>query len=584
MSRTLPDRPPAADELRQLADNPLALELRDDLEVFVPQLPSPAFVTLARKLRHEQRLELLLPHATAEQLTSVADLDSWEGDRLIIPKARAWLAEIARCYQLAERSEGELARLIGEMDSELWTLALMHATTVIELDPNDNMSRHNALDGLAELRPYETPDGLYVLGAPDDEFGRVGLALIDAIYRDDLGCGGAIVAAIKWSLAAELEEQLLQWRRGRLADLGFPEWEAAMTLFRPLAIEAALAAESAKRPPGVPIGRASEAGLRRVSRTLGHDLLQRAMAALDDSEHGERSREFLLVANELIVAQRLEPGDESHQERSVLQASATIGLALERLLAAAQPDDVDAFLADRIRAVGLRSLFRVGYDALALLRKTALALHRKGGVSASEVGSLLDRPWGPALRSLSAWLPELALTSTKGTRPIKSRADVVRATSLLAAAGALASLCFHADAFAVDPLWISRVDEPERLTLGDLIRTALVHESLPGSAGSLAPLTPTDVAWAREHLLERGRLQPAIAQRFHERCQAIGAAQAGEALAEVLLPRLEVELSAVEYVDGTPDLTRLGGLMTVQQVSVWLQTSHGGATPDEHMN
>ena len=70
------------------------------------------------------------------------------------------------------------------------------------------------------------------------------------------------------------------------------------------------------------------------------------MAELDDAAHGERSREFLLVANEQLTAQRLEPGDEAHQERAILQANATIGLALEPLVATAQPDDVDQYLAE----------------------------------------------------------------------------------------------------------------------------------------------------------------------------------------------------------------------------------------------
>ena len=579
MSTTSPERQPLAEELSRSAEDPLSLELRDDLHTFVPQLPSQSFVTIARKLRDEQRLELLLPHATADQLTSVCDLDSWEGDRLIVAKARAWLAEIARCYQAADKQLGDLAQLISEMDGELWTLALTHLTVVVELDPDDNMSLHDALDRMPTLRPYETPDGQYVLGAPDDEFGRVGLAIIDAVYRDNLETARALVRSMKWSLPAELEEELLRWRRGRLADLGFPEWEEAMSLFRPMAVEAAIDATAPKTRPSVDPETSTQ-----LDKPRGHDLLRRAMTALDDGEHGERSREFLLVANELLAAQRLEPGDENHQERAVLQANATIGLGLERLVAVSQPDDIDRFLTQRIRAVGLRNLFRVGYGALALLRRTALTLHRKGGVSVSEIGSLLDRPWGPALRSLSAWLPELPLSTSKGTRPLRSLADVVEATALLATAGALASVCFHQDGFGIDPLWISRVDEPERLTLGDMIRTALVHAALPGSASTFAPLSPNDVAWAREHLLERGRLVRSLHQSFQRRCQSIGASEAGEVLAATLLTRLEVELGTLEYVDGVPDMHRLGGLLTTEHVSVWLHTGADGRSGDDIVN
>ncbi|MEE9383603.1 MAG: DUF6178 family protein [Nannocystaceae bacterium] len=584
MTRTPPDHRLHADDLHKLVEDPLSLELRDDLPLVVPLLPPQAFVAATRKLRHEQRLELLLPHATAEQLTSVADLDVWENDRVLIPKAREWLLEIARCYHQAEKQPGELVELIYAMDPEMWTFALMHATAVVELDPTDNMALQIALDNMSALATYETPDGRFVLGVPDNELGRMAFAVVDTVYRDDLEMGRKLVNSVKWSLPAELEEQLLQWRLGRLADLGFPVWEEAMGLFRPLAVEAALRTSSptprdadndniAKNSENTANHRRDRASSDLAAIPAGgeNDLLLRAMTALDPKEHGERSREFLLVANELLAAQRLEPGDEKHQERAIIQANATICLGMERLVGVAHPENIDSFLAGRITAVGLRSLFRVGYGALALLRNTALSLHRNGSVSLSEVGSLLDRPLGISLRALSAWLPELALVSRTGTRPIRTLADIAKATSLLATSASLSRLCFDADGYNVDSTWISRVDEPDRLRLGDLIRTAIIHQRLPGSTSSIAPLTPDDVEWAKTHLLLGDHLDPSLREAFLERCGRVGAGVDGDMLAESILSRLLVELTNVEYAEnGNANLERIGGLLTVQSVSVWL--------------
>jgi hypothetical protein len=138
-------------------------------------------------------------------------------------------------------------------------------------------------------------------------------------------------------------------------------------------------------------------------------------------------------------------------------------------------------------------------------------------------------------------------------------------------------VCFSPDGVGVDPVWIGRVDEPQRLTLGDLIRTALVHRRLPGAvAGTMAPLSPSDVGWARDHLIEEGGVTRDVRDDFAGCCDAAGVGDHAEALAEILLPRLAVELAAVEIDDeATPDLSKLGGLLTIQSIGMWLKTTRG---------
>ena len=297
------------------------------------------------------------------------------------------------------------------------------------------------------------------------------------------------------------------------------------------------------------------------------------------AQQGERAREFTLLVNELMSAQRFEPGDVKLQERAFHQAEATVGLGLELLAGGlGDPAEIEQTLAERIAAIGLRGVFRVGYGPLEKLRRAALTLHKEGRVSLARIGSLLDRPWGPALEALARWYPELPVESTSGTiRPISSLRDVARATELVAQAAALAALTFHG--YKVDPAWVTRVDEPERLTLGDLLRTAIVHDRLPGTSGSVAPLTADDLAWAADHLLADGRLIPALAHDLRARCLAVGVPQHAEVFTTVVLGRLEVELGAIERAeDGRPDLGRIGALLTVQRVGVWLKTGLHAAT------
>jgi hypothetical protein len=546
-----------AAELSRLIEEPLALEDRDDLDALVPRLARQGFVQIARKLRDEQRLDLLLPYATPEQLTGIFDLDAWRRERIDVRRAREWLDQIVECWGRADRPRGDLARLIYEMDPEMWTFATMAATAVAELDPEDDASRAVALDRMAALAVYETPDGAYVVGVPDNELGRAALRVLEGVYEDSLEDGRRLVASIKWGLASQIEDDLAHWREARLAELGFPPWDEAMRLFRPLSPHAE-GDEVASRPVIEP-----DVTAPPVAWT-GASLLRRVMARLSDAEHGIRTREFLLLVNELMAAQRLEPGDPELQARAIQQAQATVSLGMEVVASSTAHPDPEELVAGRMRVLGMRGLFRVGYGPLAKLRQAAQALHGTGRVSLESVGSLLDRPFGPALAALIGWYPELPLESRRGTRPLSSLADVARATALLAQGAALAALTFDTRGFAIDPRLVTTdVVCPEGVHLGDLIRTALVRGLLyPAESAQPQPLRPDELHRAATELLREGRLVHAAETAFAARCTAVGLDEHIEVLSTLLLTRLEVELGALEPgADGLPDPRKVGGLI-----------------------
>ncbi|HEY0139131.1 MAG TPA: DUF6178 family protein, partial [Nannocystis sp.] len=369
------------DDLRALQNDPLALEQRDDLPEFVPALPATTFVAVARSLHAEGRLELVLPHATAEQITALFDLDAWRRDRVDIDRARLWLTEIVDLYAQT-RERGELGELMMAMDPELWTFALLPGTSVFHLDPDDDEQRAQARDAVEALYVYETPDGYYLVAVPDTETGHRAIHVLDRVYSDDLETGKALVDSLRGALGSMIEEDLLRWRAGRLADLGFVPWEEAMKLLRPLDLKTAR--ETSTGPTSVPTSDPASATLPAETPRSG--LLRRALATLPAAQQGERAREFTLLVNELMAAQRFEPGDLKLQERTFHQAEATVGLGLELLVAGiTDPGEQDSFLAGRITAIGLRGAFRAGYGPLDKLRRAALALHRDGHVSLSRI-------------------------------------------------------------------------------------------------------------------------------------------------------------------------------------------------------
>lgn len=569
-----PERPSLdlldAEDLRAIDDDPLTLETRDDKPVLVPALPAPAFVRAARRLRDEKRLELLLPYATPYQLSSLLDLDGWVRDRVDIRRARRWLHAIAE-HAPADGPRGTLADLIYAMDPEFWTVALAAGTVVVEIPADQDDALDQITAQLGSLRTWETPDGFFVVGVPDDELGLRTLQTIHRIYDDDLGEGRKLCLSIQSLLPSQAEEDLLRFRNGRLADLGFVEWEEAMQLLRPLDHRVAAEHEA------VDFSHLRGAdGLERSVRWSGPELLRGVMSRLPAADHGVRSREFLLLVNEVISAQRFDPGDEALQEQAIDQTQGTLSLGLE-LLGRTTPSgmEVEAYLAERVAAIGLRLTFRVGYGALEKVRAAARLLLR-GPVSLGSPGSLLDRPWGPAVAALCGLIPELPLDKGKGTRPLRTLDDVAKATHLVAQASALTRLCFEPQGYGVDPAWLGRVDDTGRVTLGDLIRTALVHTHLPGSTSTMAPLTPDDLAWARAHLLTSDGLVDTVRRDFAERCAELGIGEHQQALADNLLVRLRMELLALEDdAEGKPDPRRVGGVLTIQHVSLWLGMRHG---------
>ena len=170
-------------ELQTILDDPMSLELRDDLHEVIPALAPTSFVTVARQLLREQRLDLIVPHASPAQLRAVVDFDGWRQDRLDPHGSRGWLTRITATLVEGQAPRGTLSRLVHDMDVELWVLVLMATTAVAEAEPDDDEWKDRATQTMESLATYESPDGNYLVGVPDDEFGRQALAILDAMAR-----------------------------------------------------------------------------------------------------------------------------------------------------------------------------------------------------------------------------------------------------------------------------------------------------------------------------------------------------------------------------------------------------------------
>ncbi|HEY6105531.1 MAG TPA: DUF6178 family protein [Anaeromyxobacteraceae bacterium] len=320
--------------------------------------------------------------ASPEQFRTFLDLDAWRGSTPDPARALPWL-RAARSGAL--RSDAALAHWkdqVRALDPELVSLVLLDALRIhsLEEDPDPELRSDHFL---------RTPEGRYVV-----EFRVEGVdylavrALVDDLYAEDPFLATRRLESVRWEIRSELEESALRWRNARLADLGYPDLQEALSWFaRP---PAAPAAEPGlpERPPGFFL-----AEFRRGA------LLDRAAARLDPEAAERVERQLAAAANAVLVADAVDPGDLAAVRRAVESARAMLELGLE---AAAGSDQARA--AEALAATPLKRLFQQGFGRVLELRWRAERLLGPGGAGTREA-PLLDAPLGEALAALARRRP-----------------------------------------------------------------------------------------------------------------------------------------------------------------------------------
>ncbi len=260
---------------------PEFLMLLDHPEEIVPHLPEAELCVTARASGMSETA-WLLEMATSEQVQACFDLDCWVGSELSHPRVEEWLSA------LVEAGEETMVRAIEAVDPEVWILALRSAVDVMviskeEIPPDGWFT----LDGVVYLGPHERVDPSLFRGFLDVAFRNVQARYWQWIY------------GVLFEHPTECEEFALRWRTGRLADLGFPELDQAMRVYRPL------------RPEDAPVWDVSTpqgalVPAPRLPRQVEGTLLAEALGKLPPQRAADLLGYVLAVANAIAVADKLE--------------------------------------------------------------------------------------------------------------------------------------------------------------------------------------------------------------------------------------------------------------------------------------
>ncbi|MFO0580631.1 MAG: DUF6178 family protein [Anaeromyxobacter sp.] len=341
----------AAARGRQRLD--LILEARDP-QALVRALPADELYLVIRDVGFQDAAGLV-PLASVGQFKTLLDLDAWAGDHFEPAKALPWL-RAARAGSLTDpKAASRWAAKLTGIDREVLYLTLRETLRVHDLEQDEDPE----LESTHFLR---TPENKFVVEflVEGAEYSAV-RGVVDDLYAEDPFAASRLMSSLRFELPSELEETALRWRAGRLADLGYPPLEEALSWF---ARPPRTASEPA--PSGAP---ARPGGFLLAELDKG-TLLDRAVAALEPDPKDAVHAELVTAANAVLVANRVDPGDPERVREALSEARGLVELGLDlraRAASGSAADDVRVAAA-ALAEVPLKRIFQEGFGRLLELR------------------------------------------------------------------------------------------------------------------------------------------------------------------------------------------------------------------------
>ena len=451
----------------------------------VRALPADDLFLTIREIGLGDAVELV-ELASAGQFRTFLDLACWRGDRAAPRSALPWLRAARAGSMDSPRAEQRWKAKLAGLDVELVYLLLRETLLVhdLEQDPDPDLTSDRFL---------RTPENRFIIEflADGAEYMAV-RGLVDDLYAEDPFKASRLLSSIRWELPSELEETALRWRTARLADLGYPTREEALSWFaRPVAGPTAPAGLPA-RPPGF-----------YLERIGTGSLLARAAAGLDGEAREHLELELVAAANAALVADAVDPGDLDAVRQAVEASRALVEMGLEEEVAGVG----NARAAEILLRSSVKSLFQRGFGRLLALKWRSEKLLASGRAG-SRAAPLIDPPLGEALTALARprplYFPGLEaprdewgadVAGAFEPRPFRSSSELARTAEALALAEGLASL---ARLLGLAPAPAAGALAPR---LSALYLTALANERL-GRGFAPEPLAREDVPAAARALTE----------------------------------------------------------------------------------
>lgn len=315
----------------------------------------------------ESRALKLVAATTGSQLRYILDIDLWRTDMFAPRAAHRWMKVIAGL------SGEKILHFVQAVDPELLAIVLDSVIRVKVADPERDLLEQ--MDSL----PQFSLDNLFFVDFRLPDIEDTAKAFLETIFEWSPEFYFGLMEELARGIPLENEEMALKWRRARLADHGFPEFDEALDIYRYLPQNRICCTE-----PTAPVYDADEPIppppiIDYPLKVLdAENLFMKCLKRIDDPVHKDRlSVELAHLANKVIIADGREQGSVEEIQRALRKVGGHINIAIEE----SSGYDLDG-ATELLASNHMEMLFRRGFSLIMELRKEAQHLIRshEGGV------------------------------------------------------------------------------------------------------------------------------------------------------------------------------------------------------------
>jgi hypothetical protein len=337
------------------------------------RLMSPEEVFVGIKQVGEEDAMPLIALTTGKQVSYILDVELWEKEEIDMEAAGKWFEILTRI------SDGKVLQFFQVSDPELILTSLSRFIRVKSRNPEiDQMEQRDSL-------PVFTLDDTFFIDFVSPRWEDPIRRVLEAIYDWDPGYYFRLMEEICWGVAPENEQSALHWRRARLADHGFPEFDEAFEIYRHLHREAV--SEGRVLPDQTePVGEQGRL-LRYPMRLLpDQSLFRECLDSIPDDAEKDRLAVLLAhLANKVMIADSLDPGSMDDLHGSLTKVGGYINIALEEVCPGDVPRGIEVVLANHPE-----TLFRRGYSIILDLRREATDKLKEANTTPEDMGHPLS--------------------------------------------------------------------------------------------------------------------------------------------------------------------------------------------------
>ena len=444
---------------------------RPDAQSVVAALDANDFFYTVQEIGADDSLPILAL-ASFEQLSHLFDIEWWRKETLEPAKALTWIERLGRA------GDHKLAEWVSNVDFEL-LVSLFKRWVTVDTAPED-IDMVEAIETL----PSRTLDDLYFWESRYPQYDELITRLFTIIFEANYGFFKELLNSIIFAPSLEVEESAYHFHRARLADHAIPDFYDALEIYRAIGPN-----EFARKT----VSRRGDEDEPMPSFALAlvaeGDLLGRVLGRIEDPGPTEILQvETAALANKVIVADQLSPGNAEALRRAVEKALAYVNLGLELRSGA----DIEK-AAEIMRQNFLEHLFRLAQAEVARIRGRLQTIVQNGWLSQCPTGiKCLDGEWFDSAEELLARTPRILKSGTGGgVSGVLPGYDFFRTPQDLARAGHIVDVISGAadlyQLLGADPkelgqrLWTEgQVHGPQDITLGAMVLTAAANSMISG--------------------------------------------------------------------------------------------------------